>query len=245
MAEIAGRTILVTRGREHSEAWATELEAHGASTVIFPCISCEPIRDDATAAALDAALEGADWLVFTSVRGVHGAAELVGARRVGSVRIAVVGASTAAAAREIFGRADLLAPEGTSRSLGVALAREIRDSLRSGAARVVAAGAEAPRADLEEALESVRARVSHVPVYRTVSAPPREPRVNLGELGVDTIFLASPSAVTGLVGRARVPASVRIVTLGPSTSAAVRERGLRVDGEAVERSLEAMIEATP
>ncbi len=245
MGEVRGRTILVTRGRENGEAWATELAARGAHPVVFPCISCEPIRDAETAASLEQALEDAEWLVLTSVRGVHGVAELVGARRAASVSIAVVGEATAEAARAAIGRVDLVSPEGTGRSLGDALARAIRDALRAGEARVVVAGAENPRHDFAEALGPVAAGVTRVAVYRTVSASPRRPRQDLGELAIDTIFLASPSAVRGLLARAEVPEDVRIVTLGPSTSAAVRDAGLRVDAEASERSLEAMIEATP
>lgn len=245
MGDVRGRTILVTRSAEDAQSWATELGAHGARAVVFPCIACEPIRDPETAAALEGALEDADWLVFSSVRGVHGATELVGARRAGSANVAVVGDATESAARHALGRVDLVASGGTGRSLGVDLARRIRDSLRADSTRVVAAGAESPRSDLEEALEPLGVQVRRIAVYRTVPASVQQPPEDLGALGVDTIFLASPSAVTGLLARAGVPPTARIITIGPSTSEAARDAGLRVDGEAVGRGLEAMIEATP
>jgi uroporphyrinogen-III synthase len=40
-----------------------------------------------------------------------------------------------------------------------------------------------------------------------------------------------------------VPGAAHIITIGPSTSAAARDAGLAVHGEAAARSLEAMIEA--
>lgn len=245
MGDTRGRTVLVTRSADDAQKWAAELSARGARAVVFPCIASEPIRDPDTAAALDDALEGADWLVFTSVRGVHGAAELVGVRRAGSTNIAVVGDATESAARRTLGRVDLVASDSTARSLGVDLARRIRDSLRAESTRVVAAGAESPRPDLEEALEPLGVHVHRIAVYRTVPAPVQQPPEDLGALGVDTIFLASPSAVTGLLARASVPTAARIITIGPSTSEAARNAGLRVDGEAVGRGLEAMIEAMP
>ena len=64
-------------------------------------------------------------------------------------------------------------------------------------------------------------------------------------MDVDAIFLASPSAVAGLLARAHVPESVSIITIGPSTTRAAREAGLRVAGEAAGRDLEGMIEAIP
>ena len=51
--------------------------------------------------------------------------------------------------------------------------------------------------------------------------------------------------VTGLLARAVVPAAAHIITIGPSTSAAARDAGLTVHGEAAGRGLEAMIEAMP
>ncbi len=245
MRSLSGRTILVTRSTEDAPVWAEELSGGGATTVVFPCIARQPIRDPDTAAMLVTALEGADWLVLTSVHGVHGVAELAGARRAAVARVAVVGEATALAARQVLGRVDLVAPNGTVRSLGVDLARRIRDALGADATRVVAAGAERARLDLEEVLEPLGVEVQRIPVYRTVPAPAQEPREDLGARGVNTIFLASPSAVAGLLARAVVPDAARIITIGPSTSEAARDAGLRVDGEAATRSLEGMIEAMP
>jgi uroporphyrinogen-III synthase len=240
-----GRCILVTRGEEDSQRWVAELAARGLRAQAFPCIASETIRDSETAGQLGAALDEADWLVFTSVRGVHGVAEMVGARRVADVSVAVVGETTAAAARQAFGRVDLVAPDGTAASLGEALARVLRDSLRADSTRVVAAGAETSKRDLDDALAPLGVQVRRIAVYRTVPAPLQEPREDLGARGIDTIFLASPSAVAGLLARAAVPATARIITIGPSTSAAARDAGLAVHGEAAARSLEAMIEAMP
>jgi uroporphyrinogen-III synthase len=245
MNDLAGRTVLITRAEEDAQKWAAQLAARGARAVVFPCIAGEAMRDENTAQELGAALDGADWLVLTSVRGVHGVAELVGARRAADVALAVVGEATAAAARRVLGRVDLVAPDGTSRSLGEALARTLRDELRTESARVVAAGAESAREDLEEALSPLGVRVQRVAVYRTVPAPPQEPREDIAALGIDTIFLASPSAVTGLLARAVVPDGVHIITIGPTTSEAARDAGLTVHGEAAGRGLEAMIEAMP
>lgn len=245
MSSLSGRTILVTRSADDAPVWAEELGGYGARTVVFPCIARQPIRDSGAAAALAAALENADWLVLTSVHGAHGVAEMVGARRGAGARVAVVGEATERAAREVFGRVDLVAPNGTVRSLGEALAQHIRDALGADSTRVVAAGAENARLDLEEVLEPLGVEVHRVPVYRTVPASAQEPREDLGALGVNTIFLASPSAVAGLLARAVVPDDARIITIGPSTSEAVRDAGLRVDGEAAARSLEGMIEAMP
>ena len=87
--------------------------------------------------------------------------------------------------------------------------------------------------------------MSHIAVYRTLVAQAEEPRGDITNMDVDTIFLASPSAVAGLLARTHVPKNVQIITIGPSTTLAAHEAGLHVDGEAAGRDLEGMIEAIP
>ena len=259
MDNIDGLTVLLTRAREDAAVWAEGLAARGARAVVFPCIEPQPIRDAATAAALTAALCGADWRVLSSVRGVHGVAEFAGSRSVADVSIATVGNATAAAADQELGRVDLVAADGTGRDLAEALAQrlvetqarqpiESTEQSRRGddqAVRVVAAGAQGSRRDLDEVLEPLGIEVSRVAVYRTAVARGEGRRESIASMGVDAIFLASPSAVSGLLARARVPEGVGIITIGPSTTRAAREAGLRVDGEACRRDLEGMIEAIP
>ena len=248
MDNIDGLTVLLTRAREDAAAWAEGLAARGARAVVFPCIEPQPIRDEATAAALTAALRRADWLVLSSVRGVHGVAELSGSRSVADVSIATVGKATAATANRELGRVDLVAPGGTARDLAETLAHRLAEQSRRGAGqsiRVVAAGAQSSRRDLEEVLEPLGVEVSRVAVYRTAVARGKGRRESIASMGIDAIFLASPSAVSGLLARARVPEGVGIITIGPSTTRAARKAGLRVDGEACRRDLEGMIEAIP
>ena len=244
VGNVDGLTVLLTRAREDAEVWADGLAARGARAVVFPCLEGQPIRDQVTAAKLVAALRDADWLVVSSVRGVRGVAALAGRRSVANVSIAAVGRATAAAAERELGHVDLIGPGGTVRTLAESLAEGLPNG-DSRSIRVVAAGAEKPSRDLEATLEPLGIAVSHVAVYRTVVAPPEEPREDIEGMAVDAIFLASPSAVAGLLARAHVPAGVPIITIGPSTTRAAREAGLRVDGEAVGRDLEGMIEAIP
>jgi uroporphyrinogen-III synthase len=266
MGEAAGRTVLITRSAEDCEAWAADLSRRGARPLVFPCIGCEPIRDSATEASVREGLRGADWLALTSARGAEAVAGLAAELLPLRLPVAVVGDKTAAVACELLGRVDLVAAGGTARSLaGDLAARWRRDSSaplrafsprapaaparsrRDGDAplRLLVAGAERGRRDIEEALAATDAEVTRVAVYRTVPAAAQEPREDLAALGVDTIFLASPSAVAGLLARARVPEGAAVITIGPTTSEAARAGGLRVAGEAAGRGLQAMIEAIP
>jgi uroporphyrinogen-III synthase len=212
--------------------------------VIFPCIEGQSIRDEATASKLIATLGEAEWLVVSSVRGVHGVAALAGPRAVANISIAAVGKTTAAAAERALGHVDLVAEGGTVRTLAERLAECFTNEV-SRSVRVVTAGAEKPNRDLDEVLEPLGIEVAHIAVYRTLVARTEEPREDIANMNVDAIFLASPSAVVGLLARVHVPKNVQIITIGPSTTRAAQEAGLCVDGEATVRDLKGMIEAIP
>jgi uroporphyrinogen-III synthase len=136
---------------------------------------------------------------------------------------------------------DLTAERGT----GESLARELASRLEgAGPKRVVVAAAERASRHLEDALEPAGHDVVRVAVYRTVPAPPRPTRVDLESLGVDTILLASPSAVEGLLHQAVVSTErTSIISIGPSTTEAARAAGLEVTGEADRPTLEGLLEA--
>lgn len=259
MSRIAGRRILLTRSDEDAAVWAEALKRRGASAVSLPCIGSESVVDDGLGTALREAVAQAAWLVFTSRRGVEAFVRLVREDVPAAVQIAAVGPATAEAAHRAVGRVDLVSERGTAESLADALiaagagrartapepARDPSDEDRPTAPRVVLALAENARDVLERRLREAGAEVQRFHVYRTVPAPSRSPKQRLSSLGVDTVWLASPSAVTGLLNQIEVDGSAALVAIGPSTAAAIRARGLAVAAEAREPSFEGLLEATP
>jgi uroporphyrinogen-III synthase len=61
---------------------------------------------------------------------------------------------------------------------------------------------------------------------------------------VEAIWLASPSAVTGLLNQAELDPRTRVITIGPTTSAAARDAGIVVGAEARCPTFTGMLEAT-
>jgi len=227
--------ILLTRSEEDCAEWAERLAARGAATVSLPCIRCEPIDTQSLREALAAA--DPTWLVFTSRRGVEAAAALDGPLRQG--KIAVVGAATAAAARESLGHVELVG-SGT----GAKLAAELVEGAHVGPGdRVLLLLAENASAVLERTLEAAGASVTRLDVYRTVPAPSLAAKRAMSALDADNVLLASPSAVTGFVRQVELDVPVRVFTIGPSTTAAARAAGLAVTAEAPAPSLEGLLEA--
>ncbi len=243
---LAGRTVLVTRRREDAAPWARRLAAEGARGIGLPCPRIVPVEDSGLPHRLAAALgdPSCRWLALTSPRGADAVADLL--RRAGGgppsrVAVAAIGRATAARVSRVLGREPaLVAPEGTGASLAAALAARVPASGRTG---VVVAASDRGSREIEDLLVPRGVRVVRFAVYRTVPAPPRRPRIDLGALGVDTVFLASPSAVEGLLAQADVPPGVRLVAIGPVTSRAIRAAGLEPAGEARTRDLDGLIAA--
>lgn len=234
------RRVLLTRSEEDCAEWAARFAQHGAEAVALPCIHAEAIATPELKAKVKAALPHADWLVFTSRRGVEAFATLAAGAPRDECRIAVVGAATAAAARTALGRVDVVGAGGTAAALAATLV-DIGDLQRR--PRVLLALAANAGDTLESPLSGAGAHCTRLDVYRTVPAPPAQPRRPLSSFRVDTIVLASPSAVTGFVNVVDVDVPVRVVTIGPSTTAAASGAGLAVAAEAREPSFEGILEA--
>ncbi len=240
---LIGRRVLVTRALDDAVAWATALAHFGAVPVVFPCLTTRPITDAGTAERLRTAVADADWIGVTSRRGVQSAAALLGTPLPERVRVAAVGPVTARAAFDVWGRSDLVATHSTSEGLVADLLGTTDSAGASSGAHLVLAGARTGRRRGVHALRERGWRVTTVAVYETVPAAATGQRVDLGAEHLDDILLASPSAVTGLRNLACLPKTVRIFTIGPTTTAAARAAGLVVTAEARRPGLDGLLEA--
>jgi uroporphyrinogen-III synthase len=231
--------IVLTRSAEDCESWAASLRERGIASVQLPCIETQCEDSPTLQTALVAALAEADWLVFTSERGVTALRRQLSQALPEHIRIAVVGPATARRALAELGRADFLAQRSTAASL----ASELVDHLESSRAQIVLALAENAGDVLEKTLSNAGHSCRRFNVYRTIPAAAPEQRRTLKEIGGQTIFLASPSAVLGLVNQVEIDDSARLISIGPSTTAAIERAGLQVYAQAATPSLTGMLEA--
>lgn len=234
-----GRTVVVTRAREQASELRRRLETLGASVLELPSIAIEPV--DVVVPDLDRY----EWLVFTSVNGVgaffdRGLAPAgLDTRALGGVRVAAIGPGTARALEARGVRPDVL-PE---RFVAESLLEAFPDPSGPGA-RVLLARAEQARDVLPEGLAARGYDVEVLAVYRTVRAEPDASalaRVRAGE--VDALTFTSSSTVSNLcdlVGELPDPQPL-VVSIGPVTSATAVERGLRVDAEAAEHTIDGLV----
>ncbi len=178
-----------------------------------------------------------DWVVLTSKRGV--AALLTeGVTPPPRVRWAAVGATTAEALTSRGAKVACMPEEAQADALPEAMARVA--ALRG--ARVLLARADLATPSLPARLREMGAEVDDVVAYRTSVAPESSRQAmeaTLGDPELEAVIFASGSAVNGLLELAGAGAdrlrNLKIITIGPRTSAAVREAGFEVTGESLTR----------
>lgn len=241
---LGGKQVIVTRPRELASRMAGKLRAMGAEVLELPSIAAEPVEPNP---ALDGALSHIadyDWLVFTSPTGVriffeHLRKIRFDLRRLGAVRLAAIGPSTAGAL-EAHGLLPELVP---GRSYAAALGAKLAG--RAAGERVLIVRAKEGSPDLTRPLDAAGIAWDDVPLYETRYAHPDAGRaaalLDAGE--IDFVAFTSASTVRGFVKTlgGRDYGTVRAVCIGESTAAAAREYGMRVE-VAAEPSIDAMAE---
>ena len=255
---LAGRTIAVTRARKQASELARRLEDLGAVVVQAPTIRTRTIAGP----AIDP--KPYDLLCLTSPNGVECLFERLDdgthppgdARALAGAHIAAIGPGTAHALAEHGVIADVVAERFVAESLVEALAEvDVQ--------RALVARAREAREVLPDALRERGIEVDVIALYETVAEPLSE-RALAAAAGADYITFTSASTVRHFlrasVGADERPArpqsaaartesigllsaSTRIASIGPVTSATLREQGLEPHIEALSHDIDGLVEA--
>jgi len=247
-----GRTIIVTRPRGQSAEMTEGLAELGAYVIEAPAVEILPRHD---LSQLDSALRQLgefDWLVLTSQNGVRFVFERLraaglDARALAGVKVAAIGPATADALGQRGIAADLVPDEFTTESLGKALcALPAR-----GRKRVLLARADIAPPQLAETLKAAGSQVAEVTAYRTArpGALPRAAVEAIRDGKADWITFTSASTVENFVALARAAGldaklpGIKLASIGPATTDALRRHGLTPTVEANPHTAQALVEA--
>lgn len=263
---LAGIRILVGRAKHQAGALSTELRKRGAQVLEIPFIE---IRNPRSFRPLDSALknlETYDWLILTSVNGVeslwnrlentgrkqpwksgplkpHSGRRDSGALAPG-LRIAAIGPATKKAIEKRGLCVDVVPKEYVAESVVRSLKGKVKHQrvllVRAKVARDVIprelrkAGA---HVDVIEAYETVVPQSSRRRLKSALKSPQKRPHV---------VTFTSSSAVKNfitLVGKQANLTGIRMASIGPVTSATLRENNRQVDIAAKEFTIPGLIAA--
>ena len=242
----AGRVprVLVTRAPHQASALGDALIAHGFRVASVATIALAPPEDEY--AALDreiAMLDEYDWLLFTSANAVAVFAERLEEESVPlSCGIASIGAATSKALREAGFPVRLQAQTAVAESLAKALLPHARD------ARMLLVRAETGRDVLTEQLTAAGAEVVLAPAYRTIIPAESADRLRRELPNVDAVTFTSSSSVANFFALLKVagldlPPGLVLASIGPVTSATLREHGHTPSIEARDASVASLASA--
>jgi uroporphyrinogen III methyltransferase/synthase len=232
-----GVRVAVTRARAQASPMAARLRALGAEVIEAPAIRTRTLED-----AELPILAGHDLIVVTSPNGAHELFALLerkarDTRALSGHRIAAIGPGTARALREHGVVADIVPERAVAEGLiealeGVPVSRAL--VVRPLEARDV----------LPDALRERGCEVRLLPLYETV-AEPLDGATLAAVAGADWITFTSASTVRFLARAAggALPAGPRLASIGPATSAALRELGRQPDLEAERHTPDGLVEA--
>lgn len=244
------QVIVVTRPREQAAGLSDLLRSAGAEVIEAPTIECVEPEDWTPVETALRNLSSYHWVVLTSANGV--AAFFKGLERLGldaralaGTKMAAIGAATADRLKSYGIRPDLIPAEAVGESMAEAL---IRAGVKG--RRVLLPRADIGREQLPASLREAGAECDDLPVYRTI-CPESLPAAFLARLeagGVDWITLTSPSSFVNLLtllgeGRHELLRRVRLASIGPVTTRAVRAAGFEVVCEASPHDVEGLVAA--
>jgi uroporphyrinogen-III synthase len=254
---LAGCRVLVSRATKQAGALSSTLRELGCQVIEIPFIE---IRRPSSYRQLDSALHNlatSDWLILTSVNGVEALFERMAQKHIDAsalahLKIAAIGPATRKAIEQRGLPVTLTPREYVAESVVAALHRRVRDK------RVLLVRAKVARDVIPRELRRAGAHVDVVEAYETVAPNSSAKRVRAvlsRARKPHAITFTSSSTVRNFVSllglrsaRAalRKPAphrGIHTASIGPVTSATLREFGLPVDIEASEYTIPGLISA--
>ena len=255
---LSGCRVLVSRAKKQAGALSSQLEELGCEVIEIPFIE---IRRPASYRPLDSALQNVstyDWLILTSVNGVQALFERMAKRKLDSsalahVKIAAIGPATKAAIEKQSLPVSVTPKEYVAESVVSALRRRVKGK------RVLLVRAKVARDVIPRQLRKVASAVDVVEAYETVA-----PRTSASKLRTvlanrkrrpHAITFTSSSTVRNFVDLLGLRAArallkkgtpyrgIYTASIGPVTSATLREFGLPVDIEASEYTIPGLVGA--
>lgn len=247
---LAGVRVLVGRARHQASALSSGLKDLGAEVIEIPFIEIRPPR---SYKPLDAALKRIaeyEWLILTSVNGVDALASRLKHLKIkpGSlslVRVAAIGPSTRDAAEKLGLHVAIVPKQYVAESVVESLRGKVEGK------RVLLARAKVARDVIPRELRKMAARVDVVEAYETVVPKSSQRKIHAlmsnPKLRPNIVTFTSSSTVRNFVqlcgADTPVREGVQFASIGPITSATLRELSLPVHIEAREYTIPGLIQA--
>ncbi|MBR5876704.1 MAG: uroporphyrinogen-III C-methyltransferase [Akkermansia sp.] len=229
-----GKRVVVTRTREQASDLSTGLKALGADVMELPTIRIVPPTDRKDFAAAVVDCPRYDWLVFSSPNGVRKFFEAFYAvyediREIGGARIAAVGPGTAAELKKHGLMVDIMPQKAVAEELVAEFDRKGDEFGGVANVTMLWVHSEKGRDVVYKELMKRQAIVDECIAYNTVpeTQDPTGAKARLESEGADVITFTSSSTVRNFMAMGiPLPQGCKVASIGPVTTATLREFGI-------------------
>jgi len=235
-------TVLLTRPEHQAEPVKSRLEALGFQVLLQPVIDIFPPDSwQETDDAIQKLRSGEfDWLLFSSMNGIHSFFDRLGDSWIPDIRLAVVGRNTDSALYQRIGRhADVVPETFTAEAVAEALLTEAKQGKRFLHLR-----ASRGRDVLKRVLTESGGSVTEIAVYRSVDRTHADPQIMelMRRGGIDYVTVTSSAIARSLVNMfGDFLRQTCLVSISPITSTTLRDLGFPPQREADEASLDGIV----
>ena len=247
-----GKRIAITRTRQQSSKLMHRLHQLGADVLELPLIQVTSAVDEKVKEEIFAELGTYDWILFSSPNGVKYFfeaffKEFKDLRSMGFMRIGAVGPATARELENLHLEVEIMPEKHTGAELAEALIET--DSIEH--AKVLVVKGNLGSEDLIKPLEDKWAIVDRFEVYRTepTDLSTQSGAEQFRKLGAHGITFTSGSTVRSFVNQAKALQLVegaqtpKTFSIGPVTSAVMKEMHVPITAVAKESTLDGLIDA--
>ena len=241
--------VLVGRAHHQASALSSGLRAQGAEVLEIPFIE---IRKPSSYKPLDTALKNLhqyDWLILTSVNGV----EALWARqkklrltkkKLDHLKVAAIGPATRKAIQQYGLKVHVMPKEYVAESVVDSLRGKVEGK------RILLARAKVARDVIPKELRKLGGNIDVVEAYETVIPAKSKARLRAAlkvpKSRPNIITFTSSSTVRNflaLLGKGSTLIDIQLASIGPVTSATLRESGLHPDIQAEQYTIPGLIKA--
>ncbi len=242
---LLGRKVVLAGLRRQAGPLAGALREAGAQVAELPLFRVEPPTELLEFGQIVQEAHTYDWAVFTTPEGVHAFFNLFDklyhdAREIGGVRIAAVGATTAALLKARHLNVDLLLDAPSAEAAAKAFLKEGTIENQ----KIVVIRPEHDADTLPRELTRMGAIVDEALAYRTVAQEATAQVARFRSEGADLVVFPSAASVEHFVAQGlTLPAGAKAAALGPAAVRALKTGGLSADLESSRPDPAGVVEA--
>jgi uroporphyrinogen III methyltransferase/synthase len=235
---LLGQKIIITRTQAQASKLRKKLEILGAVVIEYPTIEIKPLIYESAVTTAIQSLKKYHWVIFTSANSVALFFEKLkdlgdDVRALAGIKIGAIGPVT----RSEIEKFNLRVDYSPSEFVAEKFVEEFPEVIKG--LSILLPRAKVAREIIPETMTKLGARVQILPLYETVR--PEKPVEDIHD--ANWITFTSSSTVENFLEMEKLPKNIKIASIGPVTTDALKAHGVTPTAEAKPYNLDGLVQA--